>query len=240
MARATLGRVSVAVVIPALREAERIEAAIASAFESSSEDRPPEPGPVTVIVVDGGSNDGTPERAARAGAKVVRSEPGRAHQLRVGFSQSEAPVVLFLHADTRLPRGWLRLVEGAMADANVAGGAFGFRFDRRSARLAWIEWGVALRNLLFRLPYGDQAIFARRRAIEAMGGIPSAPIMEDLDLVRELKRQGRFVLFRDAVLTSPRRYDGAGPVRTFLRNAGALLAWRLGIDRHRVARWYRA
>mgnify|MGYP001822508232 CR=1 FL=1 len=234
---------SVAVVIPALREADRIEAAVASALQGSGGSRET-PGEavddVSVLVVDGGSDDETRDRAERAGASILVSAPGRAVQLAAGCAHTTAPIVLFLHADTRLPQGWLRRVKGALRDPDVVGGAFGFRFDRRSPRLAWIEWGVKVRNVLFRLPYGDQAIFARRTAIEEMGGLPRAPIMEDLDLVRELKRRGRFVLIPDPVSTSARRYERAGPVRTFLRNVGALLAWRLGVDRHRVARWYRA
>jgi len=222
--------VKIAVVIPTLREAQQVESAIASARGAE----------VEILVVDGGSDDGTQALAESAGARVLASGPGRARQQALGYESSEAPVILLLHADTRLPENWTSRVREALADPEVSGGAFSFRFDQHSPRLAWIEWGVRIRLALFRLPYGDQAIFARRSALAALGGIPQAPIMEDLDLVHALKSRGRFVLLDDAVRTSPRRYLRFGPLRTFWRNARALVAWRLGIDRERVARWYHA
>ena len=147
--------------------------------------------------------------------------------------------MLFLHADTRLPVGWAGPVRDALADPETSGGAFRFRFDVLRPALRVIQWGVALRVLLFRLPYGDQAIFARRRVLEEMGGLPQAPLMEDLDLVRELKRRGRFVMLRQAATTSSRRYLERGAWRVAGRNLLVALAWGLGVDRERVAAWYR-
>jgi rSAM/selenodomain-associated transferase 2 len=231
--------VHIAVVIPALQEADRIQEAIESAQAPDAE----------VVVVDGGSRDGTRERARAAGARVVESAPGRARQLAAGARETEAEVLLFLHADTRLPEGWDAAVRGALADPGVAGGAFDFRFDDHGPegsgfeagelRLRWIEWGVRLRLALARLPYGDQALFLRRSVLEAMGGVPQVPIMEDLDLVRGIRAAGRLALLRLPVRISPRRYVESGVLRTWLRNAGALVAWRLGLDRERVAAWYR-
>jgi rSAM/selenodomain-associated transferase 2 len=228
--------VQIAVVIPALHEADRIEAAVRSARA---------PG-VEVWVVDGGSRDATRERAGRAGARVVASEPGRAPQLAAGLAATTAPVLVFLHADCRLPPGWSEAVRSALADPRVVGGAFAFRFAREGAArgatgllLRVVEAGVALRVRLLGLAYGDQALFARRGALAQAGGVPQVPIMEDLDLVAALRRTGRFVRLRAAVRSSPRRYLAGGVVRTWLRNAGALLAWRLGLDRARVAVWYR-
>jgi rSAM/selenodomain-associated transferase 2 len=227
--------VQVAVVIPALHEADRITEAIRSARA---------PG-VEVLVVDGGSRDATAERAREAGARVLRAERGRARQLATGAAASGAEALVFLHADCRLPAGFAEAVRGALADPAVAGGAFAFRFEREpgaslAARLGLrlIEAGVALRVALLGLPYGDQALFARRSALERAGGVPQVPILEDLDLVAALRRTGRFVALRAAVRSSPRRYLSRGVGRTWLRNAGALLAWRLGLDRARVASWY--
>jgi hypothetical protein len=134
-------------------------------------------------------------------------------------------------------------VRDALADPAVAGGAFRFRFDRAeglSPALRGIEWGARLRVALFGLPYGDQAIFVRRRVLEAMGGVPRVPLMEDLDLVRGLRRHGRLARLALPATTSSRRYRARGVGRAFLRNLGALLAWRLGLDRARVAAWYRS
>jgi rSAM/selenodomain-associated transferase 2 len=221
--------VKLSVVIPALDEADRISEAVTSAAGEG----------VEVIVVDGGSRDGTPDRAAAAGASVHQSTPGRARQLGIGAQRARGEAVLFLHADTRLPAGWADAVRRALADPATAGGAFRLRFDATPPALRLIQWGAALRVRLFRLPYGDQAIFARRRVLEEMGGLPEVPLMEDLDLVRGLKRRGRFTLLPLAVTTSSRRYLEHGAWRVAFRNLAAALAWRLGVDRARVAAWYR-
>ncbi len=228
----------IAVVIPALHEADRIRAAIRSVLGPDGSARGLE---VDVIVADGGSADATAERAREEGARVVPSEPGRARQLAAGAAAAgPADVLCFLHADTRLPEGWAGAVRRALADPAVSGGAFAFRFSGEGARLRFVETWVRVRVRLFRLPYGDQALFVRRPVLEAMGGVPQAPIMEDLDLVREVRRRGRLALLSEAVETSPRRYERRGFARTVLRNLGALLAWRLGLDRERVAAWYRS
>ncbi len=231
--------VKLSVVIPTLDEAARIGAAIASAAAAG----------VEVLVVDGGSRDGTPERAREAGATVHHCSPGRARQLGVGARAARGDAVLFLHADTRLPRGWDAAVRAALASPEVVGGAFRFHFDAAGpdARgadapgvlLRLVEWGARLRVVLLGMPYGDQALFVRREVLERIGGVPQEPIMEDLDLVRALQRRGRLALLPLAASTSPRRYREAGVLRTVLRNAAAATGWLLGFDRRRIAGWYR-
>lgn len=237
----------IGVVIPTLDEAQTVERALRSVVGPGSSDDA-----VEVIVVDGGSRDETCARARKAGARVIETScsesapsrriSGRARQLQAGFEACEGDAVLFLHADTWLPDGWSRQVRAALADPGVAGGAFRFRFDPAegtSPLLRAIEWGARLRVAWFGLPYGDQAIFARRSVLEQLGGVPQVALMEDLDLVDGLKRHGRLALLDAPATTSARRYRTRGVLRTFGRNAGALLAWRLGLDRERVAAWYR-
>jgi rSAM/selenodomain-associated transferase 2 len=221
--------VKIAVVIPALDEAERVVGAVESAVGPN----------VDVVVVDGGSRDGTPERAAAVGATVIASAPGRARQLQAGLRHSDGDAVVFLHADTRLPRGFAEAIRESLSDPRVVGGAFRLRFDDRRLRMRAIEWGARLRVALLGLPYGDQALFARRRALEGIGGVPQAPIMEDLDLVEALRGRGRFATLRLPATTSSRRYRQHGVLRTMLRNWAAAAAWRLGLDRDRVAARYR-
>ncbi len=194
-----------------------------------------------MIVVDGGSRDATVQRANALGARVIASAPGRARQLAAGAEAApDAEVLLFLHADTTLPAGWSARVREALADPRVAGGAFAFRFAERGAALRVVELGVRLRLALARLPYGDQAPFVRAAVLRALGGVPQAPIMEDLDLVRGIRAHGRLALLPEPVTTSARRYRARGVLRTACRNALALAAWSLGLDRARVAAWYRA
>lgn len=216
------------VVIPALDEAAEIVGAVESATA---------PG-VEILVADGGSGDDTRERASAAGARVVVSPPGRSRQLEFGARAALGDVLLFLHADTRLPPGFASAVDAALADERVVGGAFRLRFDRPSAALRLVEWGVRLRVALFRLPYGDQALFVRRSVLERIGGVPQVAIMEDLDLVRSMRGQGRMVLLALVATTSARRYRRHGPIRTILRNGAAAAAWALGLDRERIAGWY--
>lgn len=207
---------------------------MAAAVESARGDA------VDVVVADGGSRDATRARAREAGARIVQSAPGRARQLNTGLAAAQGEAVLFLHADTRLPAGWIGAVIRTMGDPAVAGGAFGLRFERGEGSglaLRFLEWGVWLRVSLMGLPYGDQAIFARRSVLDALGGVPEAPIMEDLDLAREIRRHGRLAVLPLAVTTSARRYEGR-VLRHMLRNWLALAGWRLGVDRARLADWY--
>lgn len=193
-----------------------------------------------MIVVDGGSRDATAARAEQLGARLIASEPGRARQLAAGANAAgDADALVFLHADGALPAGWSAAVRAALADPAVAGGAFAFKFAERGARLRFVELGVRLRLALARLPYGDQALFVRRSTLLEIGGVPQAPIMEDLDLVRALRAHGRLALLPLPVITSARRYLAGGVLRTMWRNWLALAAWTLGLDRARVAAWYR-
>jgi rSAM/selenodomain-associated transferase 2 len=221
--------VKLTVVIPALDEAEWVADAVRSASA---------PG-VEVLVVDGGSADATAARAAAAGARVIRTAPGRARQLAAGVAASTGDALLFLHADTRLPIGFEAALRTALRDPATVGGAFRLRFDRRTPGLRLIEAGARLRVALLGLPYGDQALFARRATLEAIGGVPQVPIMEDLDLVHALRRRGRLALLSLDAVTSARRHRARGPLRTALRHALAALAWAIGIERGRIAAWVR-
>ncbi len=225
----------ITVVIPAKNEAQRIEGTIASARDPA----------VRIVVADGGSSDDTVLRARHSGATVVESAPGRARQLAAGAAEAEkhADAILFLHADTRLPLGFAAAVGAALSHPEVAGGAFGFRFDVDAARLSpslrLVEWGARLRNRILGLPFGDQAIFLRCSDLDEMGGVPQSPLMEDLDLVRGIRRRGRLALLPVDAFTSPRRYLEQGVWRTVGAHFLAMLGYALGMDRERLAAWYR-
>jgi rSAM/selenodomain-associated transferase 2 len=220
--------VTLSIVIPTLNEADRIVGTVESAKVSDAE----------IVVVDGDSHDGTPELAASAGARVIVSPGGRAAQLAAGALAARGEVILFLHADTRLLPGFDDAVACALADPDFVGGAFRFQFDRSSPALNFVQWGARLRVALFTLPYGDQGIFVRRRALEAIGGIPQVPLMEDLDLVAALRRVGRLKILALPAITSARRYQAAGVFRTVFRHFLAVGARWLGVDRARIASWY--
>ncbi len=217
----------IAVVIPTLDEADEIAGAIQSAC-----------GPdIEIWVVDGGSRDGTVDVARSLGVHVISSAPGRAVQLQAGFERTCVEAVVFLHADTRLPPGYDREITAALSDSDTVGGAFRFGFDRVDGLgLRIVEAGARLRSLLG-WPYGDQALFARRSVLASLGGVPQVSLMEDLDLVRLLRRRGRFVGLDRTVQTSARRYRERGIARTVLRNAVAVTGWCFGADRERIQSW---
>lgn len=216
----------ISVVIPTLDEAERIAALVGSLLRDG----------VEVIVVDGGSADATPALAREAGASVLESDRGRAAQLRRGSENANGDLILFLHADTRLSAGWHDALLRAARDPECAGGAFAFRLAENGFFFRWIEFWVAVRNRFFRLPYGDQAIFLRKAVLEAIGGVPNVPILEDLDLVRGIKAHGRLTLLPLPATTSGRRYARGRGLRTLVQHQWALLGWLLGWDRARLAR----
>jgi len=217
------------VVIPALDEADQIAGAVSSAA-----------GPeVDVIVVDGGSQDGTPERARSAGARVLNAQRGRARQLQIGFEASESDVVLFLHADTRLPGGWERAVAAALEDPETVGGAFRLRFDERDRRIRLVEFTARLRIALLAFPFGDQALFVRSGVLAEIGGVPDVPVMEDVDLVHAMKQRGKLALLSLPATTSARRYLEGGVGRVSVTHFLAFAGWALNVDRERLAGWLR-
>jgi rSAM/selenodomain-associated transferase 2 len=193
-------------------------------------------GAAEVIVVDGGSKDGTAEAAERAGAKVILSSAGRAIQQNAGAAASSGNVLLFLHADTRLPEEALTRVAEALSEPGVALGAFRLGFDRDDWGTRFLIFGVDLRVRLFHLPYGDQGLFLRRETFERLGGFREIPAMEDVCLVRRARRLGRIVVAPERVRTSPRTYDRHGLLRNMLRNWICVSLFVLGVRPERLAR----
>jgi len=220
-----MGRPGVSVIIPTLDEATRVGAAIRSARGADE-----------VIVVDGGSSDGTVAEAAAAGAVVLRSEACRGAQLDLGARAARGTWLVFLHADTRLEAGWTEALLGL--PEHVAGGAFRFAVDSPRHVYRWIERAVALRCRLFRLPYGDQAIFAHREAYEGAGGYPPLPLMEDVAFVRRLAHVGRLAFPSPRAITSARRWERRGVLRATVENWTLLGLYAAGYPPVRLFRTY--
>ena len=156
----------------------------------------------------------------------------------VGADAASGALLLFLHADTLLPDGWPEMVREAMADPLVTIGAFRFRLDRSGPFQRWAERAVDWRVRLFKLPYGDQALFVKASVFRELGGYAGMPLMEDVDLVRRLKRYGRLSYLEAPVTTSARRWEKNGPLRTTLTNTVLLLGYHLGISPDRLAAFY--
>ncbi len=224
-----MGVASISVIVPTLNEEEHIAGALDLPLSEEHE----------VIVADGGSTDRTVEVARALGAKTLVVVGGRARQLNAAASKASGDILLFLHADTRLPAGFDDEVRRLAAVDGAVGGAFRFKVDERLAGVGLIERLTDLRSRRQGLPYGDQAIFVKAEVFRAMGGFRDMPIMEDYEFVRRLRRRGRIVISDLPVVTSARRWRKLGVLRTTLVNQVMIAGYHAGVSAKRLARWYR-
>lgn len=190
-----------------------------------------------LIVVDGGSRDGTPTRARLLADQVLTSPPGRARQMNTGAAVARGEVLWFLHADSGIPTGADRLILDALAEDRLWG-RFDVRLSGTARALRIIEWSMNRRSRLTGIATGDQGIFVRREAFERVGGYPDIPLMEDIALSRALKRLDRPVCLHQRLITSSRRWERDGIWRTVFLMWRLRLAYWLGADPARLARRY--
>jgi rSAM/selenodomain-associated transferase 2/rSAM/selenodomain-associated transferase 1 len=194
---------------------------------------------VEVIVVNGGDLD--PRLTAvidRRDVRLLSSPPGRGRQMNVGALGARGRWFLFLHADSRLPRQWLDEIRRADADPSVVGGSFRFQLDSDAWQARMIERGVRWRVRLLGLAYGDQALFARRDAFHALGGYPEWPLMEDVALIRRLRRVGRLYHSEVPVVTAARRWERDGWWRRSANNVVLQTLFLAGASPDWLARRY--
>lgn len=220
--------------IPVLRESAAIRPCLRRLR------RLPAPGPAEFLVVDGAPEADTLAALNAADAIPVRSPRGRGVQMNAGAARASGEVLLFLHADTQLPRNAFFAISDAMADARIAGGAFDLAIDSPRPIFRVMERTASRRSRLTRIPYGDQAIFLRRPVFAALGGYREIPLMEDVDLMVRLRRAGqRIHILPDPVRTSPRRWERDGVLFGTLRNWTLVTLYALGVSPDRLVRFYR-
>lgn len=216
-------RLKLSVVVPVLDEAAGIRAALEALAPLRSRGH-------EVIVVDGGSRDGTPELAAALCDRVLSAPRGRALQMNAGARAAGGEVLLFLHADTRLPPGADELIQ----DCSVWG-RFDVQIEGRHPLLKLVACAMNLRSRLTGIATGDQAIFVRR---DAFPGFPEIALMEDVALSKLLKRRGAPACLRQRVVTSGRRWESRGVLRTIGLMWRLRLLYFLGVSPERLARRY--
>jgi rSAM/selenodomain-associated transferase 2 len=216
----------ISVIIPALNEEAHIAGSLEKVREAFN---------VEIIVVDGGSVDGT--QCIADGC--LECTEGRAAQQNMGASQARGELLLFLHADTLLPEGWDWIVRQSLANPAVTAGAFTFRIQEQMRGLRFIEAATNWRARIWKMPYGDQGLFMRRDVFEKAGAFPDMPIMEDYALVRTLRRMGEIEIVPQAAHTSGRRWQQHGVLKVTLINKLMILGYHLGISPEKLANFYR-
>jgi rSAM/selenodomain-associated transferase 2 len=220
---------TLSIIIPVLDEAATIETALramASFLARGAE----------VIVVDGGSRDGTVDLARPLADRVIAAPRGRAMQMNAGAAIARGHVLLFLHADTQLPADFDRTIVDGLAQSGRVWGRFDVRFD--GGGLTLVALMMNLRSRLSGIATGDQALFVTRAAFDAAGGFPPIALMEDVAFSVRLKRIGRPLCLRACVITSARRWKKNGVLRTILLMWRLRLAYFFGADPIRLAKAY--
>lgn len=221
----------ISIIIPCLNEADAIRPTLNAASAN--------PDLVEIIVVDGGSTDGTCDVVSQMPSVRLIHSPvkGRAVQMNLGAREAKGDILLFLHADTILPDGFEELVLKACSGESVVGGAFCLRFDAGHWLLRVIS--VFTRFNIKWITVGDHAMFFKRELFEQLGGFPEIPLLEDLEFQLEVRKHGKMVRVQASVITSARRFLRNGVARQTLLDAYILLSYYLGKSPDELARLYR-
>lgn len=221
------------VIIPVLHEGKRINDILQS-LSSAAGDVPYE-----VIVVDADPAGETIAQILDPRVMTVTASRGRATQMNAGAVRACGDILLFLHADTLLPEKAFSKIIGALSGGQFIGGAFDLGISNRRLIFRIIGYAASRKHRFTRVPYGDQAIFMRRDYFQTIGGYPEIPLMEDVELMKSVKRQGgRIIILRETVATSSRKWEKDGVAFTILRNWLIQVLYLFGVPAHRLVKYY--
>jgi rSAM/selenodomain-associated transferase 2 len=192
-----------------------------------------------LVVVDGGSTDRTVRIAREFTGRVLESAAGRGRQMNLGARHARGDILLFLHADSILPKEGFSRIRSALGNEGTSAGAFDIKVEHTSLWFRVIETFSNLRSRLTSVPYGDQGLFMRKETFELIGGFRDVPLMEDIEIARRLKRLGRLMFVRPPVLVSPRRWLHEGLLYATLRDWAIVISYSvLKIPPERLMRYY--
>jgi rSAM/selenodomain-associated transferase 2 len=221
-------------IVPAFHESDKINSLVEhlQGLESSQD--------AEIIVVDGNPNGDTIQAIGSDRVKKMVAPKGRARQMNAGASLAKGEILIFLHADTELPPNALKTINSAMAQKGYVGGAFELDIDSHKIEYKILVRWASLRCRLTRIPYGDQAIFIKRHYFNALGGYRDIALMEDVELMRRIKRRGdKIFIVPEKVRTSPRRWEQEGFVYVNVRNAFLFTSYILGVSPLKLASFYK-
>jgi len=219
------------VIIPTLNEGATLEKTLKNLQQGKN---------IEIIVADGGSRDETATIAIHQGAKLVEVSGGRAAQLNRGAAESRGKYLLFLHADTLLPNNFDRQIISTLENPDITAGAFRFKTNHPGKAMRIVEWGTNMRSTLFQTPYGDQGLFMERQVFDEIGGYPLLPIMEDFAFVRRIRQRGTIITLPAEAITSARRWQKLGIIRTTLINQLMVAGFFLKISPEKLSHFYRS
>jgi rSAM/selenodomain-associated transferase 2 len=189
--------------------------------------------------VDGDPQGSTVGTIQDKDVTAITTEKGRGKQMNAGAAVACGEILIFLHADTILPDNAVEKISQALQDPDYVGGAFDLKIDSDRLFLKYISARACFRSRWNRIPYGDQAIFIRKKYFDQLGGFKEIPLMEDVDLMRRIKKDGKkIVILPDKVTTSARRWENDGILYTTIRNQILVRLFYLGISPHRLAKYY--
>ncbi|OKH40463.1 glycosyltransferase [[Phormidium ambiguum] IAM M-71] len=223
-------KIKISVIIPVLNEAKTIKNVLLNLRNYSE---------LEVIIVDGGSEDETVTIAESFGYKVLISSRGRSIQMNTAAKIATGSILLFLHGDTILPANFPEMIVTAIEKPGIVGGAFELTIDAKIRGIKLVEKMVNWRSHFFSLPYGDQAIFIKADIFKQIGGFPIQPIMEDFVFIQQLRKMGKIAIITTPVITSGRRWQKLGVVKTTLINQLMIIGYYLGVSPEKLAAFYR-
>ena len=221
----------VSIIIPVLNEAAIIKQTLGELKQHPD---------IEIVIVDGGSQDDTAAIAQQAAKVITVVGKDRAGQMNAGAKLAQSNILLFLHADTRLPSNFIELISKTLKQPNTIAGAFELAIDATGLSLRLIEMLVKVRSRLFSLPYGDQGIFISKQSFIELGEFADLAIMEDFEFIKRVQKKGKIAIAPATVTTSGRRWQKLGVWQTTLINQLVIAGYYLGISPTKLGKFYRS
>ncbi len=223
----------ISVIIPVYREGKRISETIESVKQAAGGFKH------EIIVADGDSDGRTIKLINNRRILKLTAPKGRSRQMNAGAARASGEILLFLHSDTQLPVNAFKKITEALADSFFIGGAFNLGIQNPKFIFRLIAFAASLKHRFTRIPYGDQAIFIKKKYFEEVGRYPEIPLMEDVELMKRIKRRGdRIVILHDTTMTSSRKWETDGIIFTIIRNWIIQILYMSGISAERLVKYY--